>query len=511
MSATLRLLPVTLLLVLLCAATAAAATVKIPVPAEGQVAVGLASVPKGKNISLRVAKAPAGVAVTGAAKRGRLAIAVTRRRGVSAAGSVSINVKGGRAKGLRSYTSALAGGTASGAACKSLGALLAKPLQAAGIATADLRAVGAAAAARVCGKPLPSSAPGVLARLGLGTTPSGSGGGSLNPGGGAPSPGGGPGAGGGIGGGGAECANGIDDDQDGQVDAPSERKLRPDPGCMNSGDASESGEVAVPAACAASSGAGVGDDQTALQVSINAGCGTFTELAVYAAPTAFSCTVFTQASNFACVIAFGQPYADTRNATDADQADIEIDLTGNANCAVPVTIVLGRRNFEVAELVTPIARCGTPKPACSNGTDDDGDTLADARDAAGATDPDPGCSGPADTSEDSEVGLPAGCTIELATFNGDEQFPGIAVAGCGAIKGAWFKPSAAPIDCHYAIGAAASATCTVTGATAGATFAATSQEVLLAMHTTTFPQCGPVTAAITLADGKVASTRDDWC
>ena len=243
----------------------------------------------------------------------------------------------------------------------------------------------------------------------------------------------------GSGGGGAECANGIDDDQDGQIDAASERKLRPDPGCMNANDPTESGEVAVPAACAASSGAGVGDDQTVLQVNINAGCGTFTELAVYAAPTAFSCTVFTEASNFGCVIAYGQPFADTRNATDADQADIEIDLNGNANCAVPVTIVLGRRNFEVAELVTPIARCGTPKPACSNGTDDDGDTMADARDAAGATDPDPGCSGPADTSEDSEVGLPAGCTIELATFNNDDQVPGIAVAGCGAIKGAWFE------------------------------------------------------------------------
>ena len=310
---------------------------------------------------------------------------------------------------------------------------------------------------------------------------------------------------------GAECANGIDDDQDGQIDAASERKLRPDPGCMNANDPTESGEVAVPAACAASSGAGVGDDQTVLQVNINAGCGTFTELAVYAAPTAFSCTVFTEASNFGCVIAYGQPFADTRNATDADQADIEIDLNGNANCAVPVTIVLGRRNFEVAELVSPIARCGTPKPACSNGTDDDGDTMADARDVAGATDPDPGCSGPADTSEDSEVGLPAGCTIELATFNNDDQFPGIAVVGCGAIKGAWFKPSAAPIDCLYAIGAGATASCTVTGATAGATFAATSQEVLLAMHTTTIPQCGPVTAAITLADGRVASTRDDWC
>jgi hypothetical protein len=506
MSATLRLLPLTLLLVLLCAATAAAATVKIPIPAEGQVAVGIASVPKGKKVTLRVAKAPAGVAVAGAAKRGRLAVAVTRRRGVSAAGSVSVSVKGAKAKGLRSYTSALAGGTAPGAACKSLGTLLANPLQGAGIAAADLRAIGAAAAARLCGKPFPSGAPAVLAKLGLGTTPSGSGGGSLHPGGSAPDPGGGPGTGGG-----AECANGIDDDHDGQVDAPSERKLRPDPGCMNANDGSETGEVPVPAACAASSGAGVGDNQTVLQVGINAGCGTFTEVAVYAAPTAFACTIFTQASNFACVIAHGQPFADTRNATDADQADIEIDLTGNANCGVPATIVLMRRNFEVAELVTPIARCGTPTPACSNGADDDGDGAADARDATGAADPDPGCSGPADTSEDSEVALPAGCTIDLATFNDDALFPGIAIAGCGAIKGAWFKPSAAPIDCHYAIGAGDAATCTVTGATAGATFAATSEEVLLATHTTTLPQCGLVTAAITLADGNVASARDQWC
>jgi hypothetical protein len=506
MSATLRLLPLTILLVLLCAATAAAATVKIPIPAEGQVAVGIASVPKGKKVSLRVATAPAGVAIAGAAKRGRLAVAVTRRRGVGAAGSVSISVKGAKAKGLRSYTSALAGGTAPGAACTTLGALLGKPLQSAGIAAADLRAIGAAAAARLCGKPFPSGAPGVLARLGLGTTPSGSGGGSLHPGGGAPAPGG----GGGIGGG-AECANGIDDDHDGQVDAPSERKLRPDPGCMNANDPTEAGEVPVPAACAASSGAGVGDDQTVLQVGINDGCGTFTEVAVYAAPTSFSCTIFTQANNFACVIAHGQPFADTRNATDADQADIEIDLTGNASCGVPATIVLMRRNFEVAELVTPIARCGTTKPACSNGADDDSDGMTDARDATGATDPDPGCSGPADTSEDSEVGLPAGCTIDLATFDNDELFPGIAIAGCGAIKGAWFKPSAAPTDCHYAAGAADTATCTVTGATAGATFAATTADVLLATHTTTMPQCGLVTAAITLADGTVASARGDWC
>ena len=510
MSATLRLLPLTITLVLLSAATAAAATVKIPVPAEGQVAVGVASVAKGKKVSLRVAKAPAGVAVAGAAKRGRLAVAVTRRRGVSAAGSVTISVTGATAKGLRRYTSALSGGTAPGAACKSLGALLAKPLQPAGIAAADLRAVGAAAAARLCGKPLPSSAPGVLAKLGLGTPPSGNagGGGSLNPGGGGPGPGGGIG---GPGGGGAECANGIDDDHDGQVDARSERKLRPDPGCMNANDPGEAGEVPVPAACAASSGAGVGDDQTVLQVAINDGCGTFVEVAVYAAPTAFACTIVTQASNFACVIAHGQPFGDTRNATDADQADITIDLTGAADCTVPATIVLMRRNFEVAELVTPIARCGTAMPACSNGADDDGDAMADARDTTGATDPDPGCSGPADTSEDSEVALPAGCSVDLAVFNQDDLFPGIAVAGCGAVKGAWFKPSATPVDCRFQIGAGASAACTVTGATAGAMFAATTQEVLLATHTTTFPQCGPVTAAITLADGRVAAKRDDWC
>jgi len=508
MSATVRLLPLTLLLVLLCASTAAAATVKVPIPAEGQVAVGIATVPKGKKVSLRIAKAPAGVAVAGAAKRGRLAVAVTRRRGVSAAGSVSIAVKGAAAKGMRSYTSALAGGTARRAACKGLGALLSKPLQRAGIAAGDLRAVGAAAAARLCGKQLPNGAPGVLAKLGLGAAPGG-GGGSLNPGGGRPDLGD-PGGGGG-GGGGAQCMNGIDDDHDGQVDAPSERRLRPDPGCMNANDGSESGEVPVPAACAASSGAGVGDHQAVLQIGINDGCGTFTEVAVYAAPTAFACTIVTQAGNFSCVIAHGQPYAETRNATDADGAELEIDLNGDANCAVPATIVLMRRNFEVAELVTQIARCGTPKPACSNGTDDDGDTMADARDATGAADPDPGCSAPADTSEDSEVDLPAGCTIDLAIFDGDDLFPGIAVEGCGSIKGAWFKPSAAPVDCLYKIGAAATAACTVTGATAGAAFGATSQDLLLATHTTTLPQCGPVTAAITLADGKVASARGDWC
>jgi hypothetical protein len=53
--------------------------------------------------------------------------------------------------------------------------------------------------------------------------------------------------------------------------------------------------------------------------------------------------------------------------------------------------------------------------------------------------------------------------------------------------------------------------CSVTGATAGATFPATTAEVLLATHTTTLPACGPVTSAITLGNGTVAARRDDWC
>jgi hypothetical protein len=45
----------------------------------------------------------------------------------------------------------------------------------------------------------------------------------------------------------------------------------------------------------------------------------------------------------------------------------------------------------------------------------------------------------------------------------------------------------------------------------GATFAATTADVTVGGHTATEPGCGPVTIAITLADGRVAKLRDDWC
>jgi hypothetical protein len=190
-------------------------------------------------------------------------------------------------------------------------------------------------------------------------------------------------------------------------------------------------------------------------------------------------------------------------------ADVQIGLNGPVNCAVPATIVLYRSDFTVSELVEPVDGCGAPQPACGNGTDDDGDGLADARESG--DDPDPGCSGPADTTENSDVALPAGCVAELSVFNEDDLFPGVAVHGCGSVKGVWFKPTAEPVDCLFAIGASDATACDVTGHTAGATFAATTQEVLLAMHTTVIPPCGPVTTAITLGNGAVAKGRDDWC
>jgi hypothetical protein len=276
---------------------------------------------------------------------------------------------------------------------------------------------------------------------------------------------------------------------------------------MNANDTSENSEVALPAACNA--GAGVGDDQSVLQIGINDGCAEFVDVAVYAAPNAFACNIAASAGIWNCVIAHGHAFAETRNATDAAMADLTIDLNGDASCAVPAAIVLTRRNLEVAERVAPIARCGEAKPACSNGADDDGDGMADSRDAA--TDPDPGCSGPTDTSEDSEIDLPAGCTVGGGLVGEDPLFPAIQLAGCGSVAGVWFKPSATPTDCVYAIGDGDGQACSVTGSTAGATFPATTGGVILGTHTTTPPQCALVTVAVTLADGRVAALRDDWC
>ncbi len=123
-------------------------------PAEGQVAVAVATVPK-KKVTLKVTKAPAAVAVTGSAKRGRLAIAVVRPAGAFGTGSVSVKVRG-KAKGLKRFAAALSGGAAPRAACKSLGSLLGKPLRSGG-ARGGLTCARwvPRRAARLCGKALP--------------------------------------------------------------------------------------------------------------------------------------------------------------------------------------------------------------------------------------------------------------------------------------------------------------------------------------------------------------------
>ena len=170
----------------------------------------------------------------------------------------------------------------------------------------------------------------------------------------------------------------------------------------------------VPAACAASSGVGDRRRASQLNVGINAGCGSFVEVAVYAQPSAFVCDIQASGRQLGVRIAHGQPFADTRNATAADMADLQVSLNGTANCAVPATVVLYRSDFTVAELVEPIQGCGT--------------------------------------SGGGEVPPPAGCVAELSTFNGDPQFVGVAVSGRGSIKGVQFTPSATPSDCFVQVG-----------------------------------------------------------
>jgi hypothetical protein len=75
---------------------------------------------------------------------------------------------------------------------------------------------------------------------------------------------------------------------------------------MNANDSSEAGEV--PLDCDADAGVGA---RSELQIAINDGCGSFVEVAVYAAPNAFVCDITASAGNWVCVIAHGNAYADT--------------------------------------------------------------------------------------------------------------------------------------------------------------------------------------------------------
>ena len=59
--------------------------------------------------SVKVKSAPAGVTVAGGIKKGRLAVAVVRPRGVAATGKVVLTLKG-EAKGVKTFAAALDAG-----------------------------------------------------------------------------------------------------------------------------------------------------------------------------------------------------------------------------------------------------------------------------------------------------------------------------------------------------------------------------------------------------------------
>jgi hypothetical protein len=176
-------------------------------------------------------------------------------------------------------------------------------------------------------------------------------------------------------------------------------------------------------------------------------------------------------------------------------------------------VVFYRPTGEVGELVAPIRNCGggTPKAQCANGVDDDGDGRVDARDKAGTANPDPGCSGVADTSENSEIAVPAACDVQLFFLDDNLRLPTMSWTGCGSIKGAWLKPTVTPGGCVFQIQGSDAFDCTVTGATGGATFPASTNAGALVTPLASDAVCGKVTVALTRADDQVMADTVDWC
>jgi hypothetical protein len=226
--------------------------------------------------------------------------------------------------------------------------------------------------------------------------------------------------------------------------------------------------------------------------------------------TVASCEAITSAQNFTCSVVGGKAVA---KGGTAEMIDMPVGLTGAANCAVNAKVTFTLAAGGTQQLNEPIVNCGLiPVTAqCSNGSDDDGDGMTDARQTAGATDPDPGCSGPNDTTENSDGDLMEGCEFEAGPVQGDQRFLYLAVANCGSIEGLWFKPPGAPTDCMYVIGQGAALNCSVVGRTASATFDPTTDQVLIATHLTADASCGTATLAITLAGGAVMSRHGNWC
>jgi hypothetical protein len=254
----------------------------------------------------------------------------------------------------------------------------------------------------------------------------------------------------------------------------------------------------------------MGDDPTWLGAGINQGCGTFTTVEIDVAPGIATCSAN---NGFECVV-FDPIASSTRKAGATDMVDVDLHLKAPVDCAKPATIAFFRANGEVAELRAPVNNCKTlpaPPPQCRNGKDDDGDRLVDSRDAAGTTDPDPGCTDVEDTTESSEVPTPESCQVQVGYFGTDKSLTGLLTSGCGVLKGAWFRPPGTPTSCLWAFGEDDWSACSITGSTVGVTFALTNQDLALATKLTADYQCRNVTVALIRENDSVMSDTVPFC
>jgi hypothetical protein len=147
-------------------------------------------------------------------------------------------------------------------------------------------------------------------------------------------------------GGGAQCANGRDDDGDGQVDArQTPGATDPDPGCTDASDDSEGSEVDIPASCNVS--AGLIDGNAQFPGIVTSGCGEL--VGVWWKPSA---------QPTGCAFKVGAGTAQACSVVGAVGEASFAPSTGNVllgtltstrpSCG-PVTVALLRRDGSVAE------------------------------------------------------------------------------------------------------------------------------------------------------------------
>ena len=240
------------------------------------------------------------------------------------------------------------------------------------------------------------------------------------------------------------CDDGLDNDGDGQTDWE-------DPGCSDAGDTTENSEVPASAECAASSGS------------------------AWATTRPGSAPGSTRAAGPSAGRGPGRArhrdlQRQQRLRVHGLRPDRERDAQGRRDRhgrRRPAAQGPGRLREAGDDRALPAQRRGRraarspsttarrsrrPRRKCDNGKDDDGDGLVDSRDAAGTTEPDPGCGGVADTTENSEVPTPESCQVQVGFFGTDKTFTGLLTSGCGVLKGAWFRPPGTPKDCLWAFG-----------------------------------------------------------